>query len=38
MAISEKKARCNLAFQFKKQNNYIANSKINLPGKIQIYS
>lgn len=38
MAVSEKKARSNLTFQFKKQNNYIASSKIFLPGKVQLYS
>ena len=34
MAISEKKARSNLAYQFKKRNNRIPASKITLPGKI----
>lgn len=33
-APSEKKARSNLAYQFKKANNRIANSRITLPGKI----
>lgn len=35
-APSEKKARSNLAYQFKKANNRIASSKILLPGKINI--
>ena len=34
MAESEKKARSNLAYQFKKENDRIARSKITLPGKI----
>lgn len=33
-APSEKKARSNLVFQFKKQTNRAANTKISLPGKI----
>lgn len=33
-APSEKKARNNLAFQFKKQNNKIPSVRITLPGKI----
>lgn len=33
-AVSEKKARCNLVYQFKKQNNKEPYTKINLPGKI----
>lgn len=33
-AISEKKARSNLTYQFKKQFNKIASTKITLPGKI----
>lgn len=33
-AISENKARSNLAYQFKKQYNRASNSKISLPGKI----
>ena len=36
MAVSEKKARSNLAYQWKKQNNRTASSKITLPGKIMI--
>lgn len=35
MAPSEKKARNNLAFQFKKQHNKVARSKITLPGKVE---
>lgn len=35
-APSEKKARSNLTYQFKKFNNRIASSKISLPGKINI--
>lgn len=35
MAPSEKKARSNLAYQFKKQNNRVARSKITLPGKVE---
>lgn len=33
-ATSEKKARSNLAYQYKKNNNRVANTKITLPGKI----
>ena len=33
-AISEKKARSNLAYQFKLQNNRLPNAKITLPGNI----
>lgn len=36
MAPSEKKARSNLAYQFKKQNNRVAGSRISLPGKIKM--
>lgn len=35
-AASEKKARSNLAYQFKKKNNRIPGAKITLPGKIVI--
>lgn len=35
-ASSERKARSNLAYQFKKANNRIAGSKITLPGKLNI--
>lgn len=34
MAASEKKARSNLTYQFKKKNNRIPGTKIKLPGKI----
>jgi len=33
-AVSEKKARCNLAYRFKKENNKTPATKITLPGKI----
>lgn len=33
-AVSESKARTNLAFRFKKDNRRLPNSKISLPGKI----
>ena len=35
-AVSEKKARCNLEYQFKKQANLTPNSKVELPGKITL--
>ena len=35
-APSEKKARSNLAYQFKKSNNRIVGAKITLPGKLKI--
>ena len=35
MAPSEKKARSNLIYQFKKQNSRIVGTKITLPGKIK---
>lgn len=34
-AVSEKKARSNLAYQFKKNNNRIPGSRISLPGKVR---
>jgi hypothetical protein len=34
MAPSEKKARTNLAYQFKKQNNKVGGTKVSLPGTI----
>lgn len=34
VAESEKKARSNLAFQFKKNNNRVPNTRITLPGKL----
>lgn len=36
MAISEQKARCNLAYQYKKKNNRMAGVKVTLPGKIKM--
>ena len=33
-AVSEKKARSNLAYQYKKKNNKVPNSKITLPGPL----
>lgn len=33
-AVSEKKARSNLAYQFKVRNNRLAAAQIGLPGKI----
>lgn len=38
MAVSEKKARCNLAYQFKNNYNRCATAKITLPGKITLVS
>lgn len=36
MALSEKKARSNLTYQFKKNNNRITGTNIKLPGKIKM--
>lgn len=36
MADSEKKARSNLAYQFKMQNGKAPRSKITIPGKLNI--
>lgn len=36
MANTEKKAKSNLAYQWKKRNNRLASSVITLPGKIQL--
>ena len=36
IAISESKARNNLAYQYKKKNNRIASVKVTLPGKLKI--
>lgn len=33
-ADSEKKARSNLAYQYKKSHNFVARSKVILPGKL----
>ena len=35
-AVSPSKARSNLTFRFKKQNNKLASAKITLPGKITV--
>lgn len=35
VAVSERKARCNLSYQYKKENDRVANIKITLPGKIK---
>lgn len=35
-AVSEKKARSNLAYQFKKKNNRISGARITLPGKVKM--
>lgn len=35
-AVSEKKARSNLAYQFKKEYGKGPNTKITLPGKIEL--
>lgn len=36
IALTEKKARSNLIYQYKKQNNLIPSVKITLPGSIKI--
>lgn len=36
LAESEKKARCNLAYQFKMQSGKTPRSKITIPGKLTI--
>lgn len=33
-AVSEKKARSNLIYRFKKENNRLPNMRITLPGKV----
>lgn len=33
-AISKQKAKCNLKYQFKKQNNMLPGTKIELPGEV----
>ena len=38
MADSEKKARSNLAYQFKKKNNRVTGTKVTLPGKLKVVS
>lgn len=37
-ATSEKKAKSNLAYQFKTKNNRTTNSRITLPGKLVVIS
>lgn len=37
-AVSEKKARNNLTYRFKKENNRVPNAKITLPGEIKLVS
>lgn len=36
IATSEKKAKSNLAYQFKKQNNRAANTVIDFPNKLKV--
>ena len=36
-APSEKKARSNLIFRFKKENGYMPTAKIYLPGKVTLF-
>lgn len=36
MASTEKKARSNLAYQFKKNNNRLAGTRITLPGELKV--
>lgn len=36
MAVSEKKAKSNLAYQFKKKNNRTAATRISLPGNVEL--
>ena len=35
LAVSESKAKSNLAYQYKKQNHRLAGTKVTLPGKIK---
>lgn len=35
-AVSEKKARSNLTYRYKKENGKVPNSKITLPGKLTV--
>lgn len=35
-AVSERKARSNLVYQFKKKNNRVPGAKITLPGEVTI--
>ena len=36
MAVSEKKAKSNLVYQFKKKNNRTAATRISLPGNVEL--
>lgn len=36
MAVNEKKARSNLTYQYKKQNNRVAGTKVKLTGEIKM--
>jgi hypothetical protein len=36
IASTEKKAKSNLTYQWKKRNNKVAGTKVTLPGKVQI--
>ena len=36
MAVSEKKAKSNLAYQYKKRTNITRDTKVTLPGKIKM--
>lgn len=36
VAISETKAKANLAYRFKKENNRLPNARITLPGKLTV--
>lgn len=35
-AVSEKKAKSNLAYQYKKTHNKVASTKITLPGEVKM--
>lgn len=35
-AISDKKAKSNLAYQYKKEHNLTADAKVELPGKLTV--
>ena len=36
MAVSEKKAKSNLVYQFKRKNNRAAATRISLPGNVEL--
>lgn len=36
LAVSERKAKCNLLYRWKKEHGYTADAKITLPGRITI--